>query len=241
MISLRDVSFSYADAPALAHIDLAIGRGEALALIGPNGSGKSTLLKLLTGIVHPDSGTYHFDGEEISRARFKDPRLSKVFHQRVGFLFQNSDAQLFCTSVYDEIAFGPRQMGLSEGQIEQRVMDSLGLLQIEDLSRRIPYHLSGGEKRKVALASVLALNPDVLVLDEPMNALDPRTKHFLRDFLISMHAAGKTIVCATQDFEYVDGVFDHVAVFSMRHEIARTGAYAEILGDRGFLKANNII
>lgn len=241
MIRLCDVSFSYADAPALVHVDLAIERGEALALVGPNGSGKSTLLKLLNALVFPQAGTYLFDGEEISHARLKDQRLNKTFHQRVGFLFQNSDAQLFCTTVYDEIAFGPRQMGLAESEIERRVNDCLGLLDIETLAPRIPYHLSGGEKRKVALASVLVLNPDILVLDEPMNGLDPRTKHFLRDFLISIRASGKTIVCATHDFEYVDGVFDHAAVFSMRHEIVRTGAYVEIIGDRDFLKANNIV
>jgi cobalt/nickel transport system ATP-binding protein len=241
MVRLHDVSFSYTDAPALAHIDLAIERGEALALIGPNGSGKSTLLKLLNGLVFPNAGTYHFDGEEISHARLKDQRIAKSFHQRVGFLFQNSDAQLFCTSVYDEVAFGPLQMGLSESEIERRVSDSLRLLGIDALASRIPYHLSGGEKRKVALASVLALNPEVLVLDEPMNGLDPKTKHFLRDFLISLRATGKTIVCATHDFEYVDGVFDHAAVFSMHHDIVRTGIYAQIIGDRDFLKASNII
>jgi cobalt/nickel transport system ATP-binding protein len=241
MIRLRDVSFSYADAPALAHVDLAIERGEALALIGPNGSGKSTLLKLLNGLVFPDAGTYRFDGEEISHARLKDQHRAKSFHQRIGFLFQNSDVQLFCTSVYDEIAFGPRQMGLSESDIEMRVGDSLALLGIESLASRIPYHLSGGEKRKVALASVLVLNPDVLVLDEPMNGLDPRTKRFLREFLISLRVTGKTVVCATHDFEYVDGVFDHAAVFSMKHDIVRTGPYEEIIGDRDFLKAGNII
>jgi len=241
MIHLSDVSFSYADAPALAHIDLEIERGDSLALIGPNGSGKSTLLKLLNGLVFSQGGIYRYDGEEISHARLKDQRFAKVFHQRVGFLFQNSDAQLFCTSVRDEIAFGPRQMGLSESEIDRRVGDCLGLLGIEALSHRIPYHLSGGEKRKVALASVLALNPDVLVLDEPMNALDPRTKHFLRDFLLSIRASGKTIVCATHDFEYVEGVFDRAAVFSMKHEIVRTGVYDHIIGDRDFLRANNIV
>ena len=131
-------------------------------------------------------------------------------------------------------------MGLPESEIEKRVNDSMRLL-ISSSASRIPYHLSGGEKRKVALASVLVLNPDILVLDEPMNGLDPRTKHFLRDFLISIRASGKTIICATHDFEYVEGVFDRAAVFSMKHEIVRTGVYDEIIGDRDFLRANNII
>ncbi len=241
MIELRDVSYSYADAPALEHVDLRVGRGEALAVIGPNGSGKSTLLKLLNALVFPDGGSYRFDGEEVTRELLKDRLRAKLFHQRIGFLFQNSEAQLFCATVREEVAFGPRQMGLSEGEIEGRVSDVLGLLGLSAAANRVPYHLSGGEKRKVALASVLALNPDILVLDEPMNGLDPRTKHFLRDFLISLREAGKTIVCATHDFEYVEGVFGRAAVFSIGHGISRTGDYLEIIGDRAFLEASNIV
>jgi cobalt/nickel transport system ATP-binding protein len=241
MIELRDISFSYADAPALAHVDLDIGRGESLAIIGPNGSGKSTLLKLINGVVFPDTGTYRFDGEPITKARLKDQSLSKRFHQRIGFLFQNSDAQLFCTSVYDEVAFGPRQMGFDEAEIGRRAVDCLGLLDIEALAARIPYHLSGGEKRKVALASVLALNPDILVLDEPMNGLDPKTKHFLRTFLASMSAAGKTIICATHDFEYVEGLFKRAVVLSGDGRTSRSGPYEEILADKAFLAAMNIV
>ena len=220
---------------------LSSNAGRRLPSLARTGQGSRRCLKLLNALVFPQAGAYLFDGEEISHARLKDQRLAKSFHQRIGFLFQNSDAQLFCTTVYDEIAFGPRQMGLPESEIEKRVNDCMRLLDIEALASRIPYHLSGGEKRKVALASVLVLNPDILVLDEPMNGLDPRTKHFLRDFLISIRASGKTIVCATHDFEYVEGVFDRAAVFSMRHEIVRTGAYDEIIGDRDFLRANNII
>jgi cobalt/nickel transport system ATP-binding protein len=241
MIELRNLSFSYADAPALSRIDLEVGRGDSLALVGPNGSGKSTLLKILNGIVFPESGSYRFDGEEITAKALRDAAVAKRFHQRIGFLFQNSDSQLFCTSVYDEVAFGPRQMGLGEAEVDRRVHDCLDLLAIGHLESRVPYHLSGGEKRKVALASVLSLNPDVLVLDEPMNGLDPKTKRFLRDFLISINAAGKTIICATHDFEYVEGVFREVAVFSGSHGIVRKGPYGETMADRDFLRANNII
>lgn len=241
MITLENVSFSYPDAPALRRVDLGIRQGEAMALIGPNGSGKSTLLKLLNGLVFAEEGSYRFDGEEITKRRLGDQLFAKRFHQRIGFLFQSPDAQLFCTSVREEVAFGPRQMGLAEDEIAQRVDDALGLLGIAALADRVPYHLSGGEKRKVALASVLSMNPDVLVLDEPMNGLDPRTKHFLRDFLASMREAGKTIVCATHDFEYVDGLFDRAAAFSVGHGIVRAGPYAEVIGDRAFLERENIV
>lgn len=241
MIDLTDVSYSYPDAPALSRLDLHIERGESVAIIGPNGSGKSTLLKLLNGIVFPSSGSYRFDGDEIRPERLRDSRLAKRFHQRIGLLFQNSDAQLFCTSVYDEVAFGPRQMCLEEEEVDRRVADCLGLLGIAALADRIPYHLSGGEKRKLALSCVLSLNPDVLVLDEPMNGLDPKTKAFLRRTIIELNRAGKTIVCSTHDFEYVQGVFERAVVLSDEHRIVREGPYEETLADEAFLRAHNIL
>ena len=170
MIALKDVSYSYEGIPALKKISLHIGKGESVALMGVNGSGKSTLLKLLNGIIFPDGGEYRFDGETITQKKMQDAAFSKRFHQRLGFVFQNSDTQLFCSDVYDEIAFGPRQMGMKETDVENRVQDCLALLNIEDFRHRQPYHLSGGEKKKVAIACVLALNPEVLIFDEPLNA-----------------------------------------------------------------------
>lgn len=240
MIDLRAVSYAYENVQALSHIDLQVRRGESVAFIGPNGSGKSTLLKLINGIVLPDSGSYVFEGEEITRKRLKDPGFSKRIHQRIGFLFQNADAQLFCPVVHDEIAFGPRQMGLDEVGVDARVRDCLKLLSIEHLARRAPYHLSEGEKRKVALASVLALNPDVLVLDEPMNGLDPKTKRFIRDVILSLIAAGKTILCATHDFTYGEGLFVRGIVISSDHTIVRDDEYQKILADSAFLASQNI-
>jgi cobalt/nickel transport system ATP-binding protein len=241
MINLDGVSCSYGEGDVLAAVDITIPRGESLAIIGPNGCGKSTLLKLLNGIVLPREGRYTFDGEEVSARSLKKATFAKRFHQRIGFLFQNSDAQLFCPVVHDEIAFGPRQMGLSEEEIDRRVEDCLHLLGIAKLRSRVPYHLSEGEKRKVALASVLALNPEVLVLDEPMNGLDPRMKHFLREIIQSLNESGKTILCSTHDFKYIDGVFRTALVIGEDHRVARTGPYHEIIHDKAFLRAQNII
>lgn len=241
MIELRGIEYGYADLPALRDVDLTVGRGESLVLIGANGSGKSTLMKVITGLLVPRSGTLTFDGEELTPKRRRDQLWMKRFHQRVGFLFQNSDSQLFCPTVDDEVAFGPRQMGLEAAEVGRRVADCLDLLGISGLGRRAPHHLSEGEKKRVALACVLATNPDVLVLDEPMNGLDPRTKRFLRDLLITLHRAGKTIIGATHDFAYVEGVFQRAVVLSPDHRILRTGPYEPILGDRDFLVAHNII
>ena len=179
MIEVKDVSYSYSGVTALRNINLHIEKGEAVALMGPNGSGKSTLLKLINGIVSPDRGIYRFNTQEITRQKLSDNKFAKSFHQQIGFVFQNSDTQLFCADVYDEVAFGPRQMGFDETEVENRVNDCLRLLDIQDFKSRPPYHLSGGEKRKVATACVLSLNPEVLVLDEPMSGLYPRTQRWL--------------------------------------------------------------
>jgi cobalt/nickel transport system ATP-binding protein len=228
MIRLEDVSFKYKNKVALNKIDINIEEGESIAIIGPNGSGKSTLLKLLNGIIFASQGKYFFDETEISEETIKDNKFSKSFHKKIGFVFQNSDTQLFCSTVFEEIAFGPIQMGLSNEDIE-KVKDEH------------PYNLSGGEKKRVAIASVLALNPEVLVLDEPMNGIDPKGKKFLKELLIMLNKSGKTIICATHDFEYVEGIFKRGIVFSENHNIIRDDRYENIIKDKQFLEAHNII
>lgn len=241
MIRLEDVSFKYKNKVALNKIDINIEEGESIAIIGPNGSGKSTLLKLLNGIIFASQGKYFFDETEISEERIKDNKFSKAFHKKIGFVFQNSDTQLFCSTVFEEIAFGPIQMGLSNEDIEKRVSGCLKMLNIEKVKDEHPYNLSGGEKKRVAIASVLALNPEVLVLDEPMNGIDPKGKKFLKELLIMLNKSGKTIICATHDFEYVEGIFKRGIVFSENHNIIRDGRYENIIKDKQFLEEHNII
>jgi cobalt/nickel transport system ATP-binding protein len=241
VIELQDVSFSYDGVPALSHVDLRIQPGESVAFIGPIGSGKSTLLKLLNGIVLADHGRYLLAGEEVTRGRLREESFSRRLHQRIGFLFQNADAQLFCPEVRDEVAFGPRQLGLEESEVAVRVEDCLRLLSVAHLARRAPHHLSEGEKRCVALASVLALNPQVIALDEPMNGLDPRTKRLIREVIASLAAAGKTILCSTHDFAYVDGLFSRAVVIARDHSVVRDDGYGAVLTDRAFLEELNIV
>jgi cobalt/nickel transport system ATP-binding protein len=241
MIRLEGVSFKYKNKLALDKIDINIEAGESIAIIGPNGSGKSTLLKLLNGIIFSSEGKYLFDKTEINEGRLKDNKFSKYFHKRIGFIFQNSDTQLFCSTVFEEIAFGPIQMGLSNEEIENRVNGCLRMLNIEKIKDEHPYNLSGGEKKRVAIASILALNPEVLVLDEPMNGIDPKGKKFLKELLVALNRSGKTIICATHDFEYVDGVFKRAIVFSEDHNIIRDDKYGSVIEDRRFLEKYNII
>ncbi|AZV57994.1 ABC transporter ATP-binding protein [Clostridium sp. AWRP] len=240
MIKIEDAFFKYKDNEVLKDINVTIERGESIALIGANGSGKSTFLKLLNGVVFPTKGNYYFDDVKICKNELEKGNFSKKFHKKVGFVFQNSDAQLFCSSVYEEIAFGPRQMGMDEDEVNKRVNDCLELLNVKDLENREPYNISGGEKKRVAIAAVLALNPEVLVLDEPMSGIDPKGKKFLNDLFIKLNKAGKTIICSTHDFEYVNGLFKRVLVFSEDHNIIRDDSYNNVMEDSEFLVKYNI-
>ena len=227
IIELKNINYDYKNSSALKNINLNIAEGESIAIIGPNGSGKSSLLKLINGIIFSESGEYFFNGEIINSHKLSDKTFSKKFHKNIGFVFQNSDSQLFCQNVYEEIAFGPRQMGFTEEEVNLRVRDCLNMLSIEHIKHREPYHLSEGEKKKVAIAAVLALNPEVLTLDEPMNGLDPRIKRFMKELLIDLNKAGKTIICATHEFEYIEGIFDKIAVLSESHDVIRFGKSVE--------------
>jgi cobalt/nickel transport system ATP-binding protein len=224
----------------LKNINVKIEPGDSVALIGANGSGKSTFLKLLNGIIFPTSGSYYFDNVKISQHKLEQSSFSKKFHKKMGFVFQNSDAQLFCSSVYEEVAFGPRQMGMDEAEVKKRVEDCLNLLNVKDLQNKEPYNISGGEKKRVAIAAVLALNPEVLILDEPMSGIDPKGKKFLNNLFIDLNKAGKTIICSTHDFEYVKGLFKRVLVFSEDHLLIKDDSYERIIEDNNFLTKYNI-
>jgi cobalt/nickel transport system ATP-binding protein len=241
MIEIKNVTYSYSNVNALNNINIKIEKGEAVALMGPNGSGKSTLLKLINGIISPDSGIYKFNDEEIVRQKLQDNKFAKLLHQRIGFIFQNSDTQLFCSNVYDEIAFGPRQMGINEIEVDKRVNDCLNLLNIQDLRNRTPYHLSGGEKRKVAIACVLSLNPEILVLDEPMNGLDPKTQRWLVEFLVKINKAGKTLITSTHNLELVQEISDRAILFDENHTIVADMPTDKLLEDIELLKRVNLV
>lgn len=203
MIKLDDICFAYDSTPVLKHFSTEIADGKFVVIKGDNGCGKSTLLNIINALEFAEIGTYTFDGTVIDKKAVKNEQFAKAFHQKIGYVFQNTDAQLFCSSVYDEIAFAPRQMQLDEAEIAKRVDDMLKLTGTEHLKERAPFHLSMGEKKKVAVASVLAMNPQVLILDEPMNFLDKKSREWLVEFLNQMHSVGKTIIIVshTDDFD----------------------------------------
>ena len=241
MIEISSLTFRYGEHTALSDITLRIEKGESVALMGVNGCGKSTLLRVLNGILFPQKGNYRFDGTDVTEKHLSDRTASKRFHSRIGFVFQNADVQLFCSTVWDEVAFGPRQMGLSEEDVDSRVHDCLSLLGIEHLAQRQPYHLSGGEKRKAAIASVLSLNPDVLTLDEPLNGLDPRTQRWFVDLIVKLNAAGKTIVTSTHNLDLVHELSRRAVLFGEDHTIAADAPVNDILGDAALLLRANLV
>lgn len=236
------LSYSYLDRyPALQDVSVAIGRGERVALLGANGCGKSTMLKVLDGLIFPTAGTYTAFGEKVTEDTLEDEQMSQGFRSRVGFVFQNSDAQVFSPTVREEIAFGPLQLGLSREDTTGRVEDVVTMLGIKDLLDRAPYQLSGGQKKKVAIATVLVMGPEVLLFDEPTATLDPRTQYWLMDLIEQLGEAGKTIVHATHDLGTLYRIADRCVVFSEDHRIVTEGAPEETLANRDLLLRVNLI
>lgn len=223
MITIQDGNYHYTEETGIHDIQLQIQKGETVGLMGPNGAGKSTLFKILVGLLPLSSGQYHFKDWTVDQDFLKDPHRAGQLFQQVGLIFQNSDTQLFNTSVYDELAFGPRQLGLAESEVDQRVKDTLGLLEIEHLRDRIPYHLSGGEKKLVAIASVLTMNPSLLLFDEPFNGLSPKYQNLIVALLQELKTAGKTIVISSHHFEQIAPIVERILLFSEEHTI--TGSY----------------
>ena len=218
LIEFDDFCYAYEDEPVLRHINLEIDAGDSVVLMGYNGSGKSTLLKAINGLIFPQKGLYRFDGQTVDAKSMKDQLFAKRLHQRVGFIFQDSDAQLFCSNVEEEIAFGPRQMGLPEEEVKRRVDDACRLLDIDKLRKRAPYHLSGGEKKKAAIACILSMNPDVYCFDEPLNGLDIKTRDWLFGFLKTLKTSGKTLIVSTHDQSLADALADYFVYMGEMHE-----------------------
>jgi len=227
--------------PALSGVNLEIRARERISVLGANGSGKSSLLHMLNGLIFPQQGEVRFMGRLLSEDVFRNEEFNSFFRRTVGFVFQNSDIQLFSPTVRDEIAFGPVQLGLSMEEMEERVNDLLDMLNIRNLSDRPPYQLSGGEKKKVAIASILAVNPDVLLLDEPTNGLDPKTQSWLLDLLEELHRVGKTLVTATHDLSIVERISDRTVVLGEDHTVAAARKTREILSDTPLLLNVNLI
>ncbi len=238
----RDVSFAYeGNQPALEGINLTVRAGESLAILGANGSGKSTMLKLMDGLYFPTGGTLFAFGRPLTERALEGDAVNFDFRLRVGLLFQDSDVQLFSPTVFDEVAFGPLQTEWPREEVIRRVDAALRALRIEKLRDRPPHRLSGGEKRRVALASLLSLDPSVWLLDEPSAGLDPRSQAWLEDFMIDQVRTGKTLVTATHDLALAEVVANRICVFNEAHRLVADGTPAEILSNQELLSQCNLV
>lgn len=239
---LNNISYSYSGRfGALKEIDLKIGEGEEIALIGANGSGKSTLLLMLAGLFFPDSGSIKFFGADLREESFDKPSFQKNFRSRVGIVFQNSDVQLFNSSVDDELMFGLTQLGLPREEIDRRLKEYVSLMDIGHLLQRHPQQLSIGEKKRVAIATVLVMEPEIILLDEPTSGLDPRTSRHLIDAIRKFSQKGCTIITSTQDIHIVPEIAHRLVVMGEDKRKVRDGNAEEILKDLAFLEAHNLI
>lgn len=200
MIEFQNLFYAYDGGEfVLNDVNFRIERGQTIFIGGENGAGKSTLLKIINGLIFPTKGKFFFEGNEITPALMKNNIFSKKFHQKIGYIWQNPDSQLFCSSVEEEISFGPLQMGLSADEIKNRVNDAIELFGLEKLRHRAPYYLSGGEKKKTAIASIFVMNPTVWTLDEPLNELDEKARNFMINFLSELKNVGKTIIFSSHE------------------------------------------
>lgn len=230
LIETRDLTHCYNDSiEALKGVNFIAGRKQRIALIGANGAGKSTLFRHFNGILKPTSGEVLVRGEHITKSNLKDIR------KFVGIVFQNSDDQVFSPTVEQDIAFGPTNMGLDAATIEHRVSEVSRLLDIEYLRDRPPHHLSGGEKKRVAIAGVLAMEPQVLVLDEPTAGLDPKGVRDLTSFVNRLpEEYGMTVIFSTHQTELVTEIADYIYVMD-RGRIAAQGTIDEIFVQQDLL------
>ena len=233
----REVTYRYAEAVALEGVSFGIERRQRVAVLGANGSGKSTLLRLLDGLCFAGGGAVCFDGRELTEEALGEEAFAEEFRRTVAFVFQNPDVQLFNPTVFDEIAFGPLQ--LEKPGIEGLVAAMLERFQIAHLKDRAPHRLSGGEKKRVALASALVLDPEVLILDEPTAALDPESQSAMIEFLLDCRGK-KTVITATHNLDIVEEIADYCLILK-EGRLAAQGTPEEILGNEQLLRETHLL
>jgi len=230
-VAVRGLGFSYPDGrQALDGVDLHVHPGERVALLGPNGAGKTTLVLHLNGILLPQRGTVEVAGIPVTKEHFAEVR------RRVGIVFQDPDDQLFMPTVSEDVAFGPANLGLRGAALEARVEAALTAVGMADRRGRAPHHLSFGERRLVAIATVLAMEPEILVLDEPSANLDPAGRRELAEVLLRL---GLTMLVVTHDLPYALHLCRRAVVLN-RGRIAADGPIEEILSDRALMAANRL-
>lgn len=235
IVRVSCVKHSYEDGTEvdLCGLDFVALRGQRVAVLGPNGSGKTTLLYHLLGLLRPQEGVVRVFGVDPSREW-------KTIRERIGVVLQNVEEQLLAPTVFDDAAFSPRQYGMAEDAVRRRVMETLELLGIAHLREKVPHNLSGGEKRKVALAGALVMRPELLVMDEPFEGLDPASRDKMLELMRMLALNGVSVVMSTHDIDSVPLLADFAYVLAPGGRIAFTGTPAEVFSEASLLAAGNI-
>lgn len=230
MIEFQNVTFSYDGAhPVVENLSFTINKGEAVGLIGANGAGKSTIMKLLLGLLI-GKGRITVDGLSLSKQNIPSIR------QKIGYVLQDSDNQMFMPTVYEDMIFGPRNYGLSKEETERRVDEVLNRLNLQDLKHRYNHKISGGEKRMAAIATILAMEPETILMDEPSTALDPVNR---RTVINTINALPQTKLIASHDLDMILDTCQRVILLS-RGKIVADGSAESILRDKKLLEANRM-
>lgn len=236
IIEADKIVYEYPDGTkALENVDFQVEEGKIVALLGPNGAGKSTLFLHFNGILEPTSGTVKIDGEPI---KYDKKELMKV-RQKVGIVFQNPDDQLFAPTVMEDVAFGPMNMNLPKEEVDARVKEALEKVGMSGFEKKPPHHLSGGQKKRVAIAGILAMKPKIMVLDEPTSGLDPKGASHILQLLYQLNKEGMTIVISTHDVDLVPLYASTVYILS-KGEIIKEGNPQAVFEDVETIRAANL-
>jgi cobalt/nickel transport system ATP-binding protein len=229
-IEVSGLSYRYPDTTeALKNVSFSIPHGAKVAVMGPNGAGKSTLIQHLNGLLLAQQGTVRIQGEEVDR------KNAARIRSKVGLVFQNPDDQVFSPTVWDDVSYGPLNMGLSDAEVAERCDTALGAVGMREFRDKAPYHLSYGQKKRVAIAGILAMQPDIVVLDEPMAYLDPRGKDELAALLQTLHFLGKTVLVTTHDVDFAAEWADTILLLKEGTVLASGGP--ELLVDPVMIEA----
>ena len=231
-LSTENLSFTYPDGTqALKNINIEIEKGEKVAIIGPNGAGKSTLFSHFNGLTEPTSGCVKIEDKPIS---FEKDELLKV-RQKVGIVFQDPNDQLFAPTVKEDIAFGPMTLGLSYDEVEKRVEDALKMVGMENYEDKTPHHLSGGQQKRIAIAGIIAMKPELMILDEPTAGLDPDGVEKVLNIMNQLNEEGMTLIISSHDIDMISKYADKIFVL-YNGEIIESGNKNKIFSDMELLK-----
>ena len=236
ILEFTDVHYAYPNCPAsLNGVNFTIERGAKVALVGPNGAGKTTLLLMCNGILRPDKGEIRISGSPLKY----DFRSLRETRKNVGLVFQNSDSQLFAPTVYQDVAFGPVNLGVDREKIPQMVAENLHAVGLEGYDKRPPHQLSGGEKKRASIAGILVMEPDILIFDEPTSSLDPAGAADLMELLDDLNAQGKTIIISTHDVELAYNWADNIILMN-RGVVIHQGSPDKVFNDPALITTTNL-